>query len=214
MFNKKIYLGVLGAALILGFCTYFIFHKMSTWTSEGLSSLELNESIETSLKSHLFNLSGSKKLVLATLKQYEIFEKKSELRIFNDRLKLPDIIVRASMPVEYNYYVDFDSEWLLTATESTLTVIAPNLVTLKPSVNISEIEFEVRQGSLFRRDSLVMDQLRLELDKLLNQSAQGYIPSVREIAREELKQIIKLWTTGHGKQLEIVVKFEDEKTLY
>lgn len=210
MFKKKIYYICAGVLLIIGLSAGFLYQQVNNYLTDLPKTIQVVETVETSLKTHLFEMSGSKKMVLATLKHYEIFEKKSEMTLFNNRLKLPDIIVRASMPVEYNYFVEFDQRWDITTSENSMTVIAPGLQALRPSVNISEIEFEVKKGSFFRRDSLVSEELRQELDTLLGESAQGHLPSIREVARLELKELIELWSIKSESNLEIKVFFADE----
>lgn len=210
MFRLKIKLIFWGALLLLGAIVFVIYPKVNKLIFHLPESINMSEEVETSLKSHLFEISGSSKIVLASLKHYEIFERKSELSLFNDRLKLPDIIVRASMPVEYNYFVEFDERWIITTHDNSLRLVVPMLRPMRPAVNISEIEFEVKKDSIFRRDSIVSEQLRLELDKLLEKSAMAHMLSVREIARLELKKIVELWAASSGAKFDIEILFEDE----
>lgn len=201
----------IGVFLTLCLLTYVFYKRVTQHVLDFSSVVQMTETQENSLKTHLFALSGSKKMILSTLKHYEVFEKKSELHLFNERLRLPDIIVRASMPVEYNYYVDFDGEWFISVDDLEIKVIAPSLQVLPPSVALSELEFEVKKGSLFRRDSVVLDALRSELDELLNESAQSYVPTIQETARRELKQFVELWAEGHDKGTSsIKIIFKDE----
>jgi hypothetical protein len=202
---------IIGVALLLAVSFYLFHQKALDLLVQVPDSIEIKETVETSLKSHLFEISGSKKIILATLKQFEIFERKSELSLFHERLKLPDIVVSASMPVEYNYFVEFNNAWVITTDERSITVIAPKLEALKPGVSVSEIEFGVVKGSLFRRDSLVTEELRQELDQLLQESSLKHMSSVQEVARVELREIIQLWMQSQDLNLEIKVFFESER---
>lgn len=196
----------------MGLSAVVVYQRVNHFVFDLPEALRVSESVENNLKTHLFELSGSKKLILATLKHYEIFEKKSEMTLFNKRLKLPDIVVSASMPVEYNYYVDFDGTWDIFVNENTIRVIAPDPKAVSPSVSVSEIEFGVVKGSFFRRDSIVTEELRLELDQLLMESSSRHVSSIIEVARRELYELVKLWLHENQQDLEIQILFQNEVT--
>jgi hypothetical protein len=132
--------------------------------------------------------------------------------IFWKKLRLPQVVVRATLPVEYRYYVEFAEPWQVELQNGVLMVTVPPLKPGTPSPNISELKFEVRKGSLFRSEDSVAKALSLELTALLEKRASDGISLVKESARQQIGEVAKKWLESESKHAEVKVRFADEST--
>ncbi len=202
----------LGAALSVIVC--IIVASLTAWlmTCEMRShqaSNFSNESLQTRFMSYATTISATRRLSVAQLKQVEVFERKSGASLFWNYVQLPDVVVRATVPVEYLYYVDLNERWEFTKRDTELLVVAPALKFNTPAADVSALNFEVRQGSMFRNERDVAVGLQKELTPLLEQRATFNQHLVRETARKELTKIITDWM-GAEAPATIQVRFADE----
>src|SRR5512140_2252835 len=67
--------------------------------------------LTTTFTSYATTISGSQYLQFATLSQQEVFTRKDESSMAFGYIPLPDVIVEASAPVTYTYYLDLNARW-------------------------------------------------------------------------------------------------------
>lgn len=213
MENKKKNLFVFGLYLIpfiivaiIAFRTIYSFMPHEQFT---------DEAAHTRFMSYATTIAPLRRLEVAKVNQVEVFERKSEKTFFWTKLRLPDVVVSASVPVEYHYYVELNDEWKFNMTAGKLDIIAPPLRFNTPAPNISELQFAVKEGSLFRNESEVAMALKGELTERLNERAQQTTSLARETARKELIAIAKAWLAkdlreGEKNDLNVDVHFSDE----
>ncbi|MFQ5349345.1 MAG: hypothetical protein ACE5EG_02750, partial [Thermoanaerobaculia bacterium] len=67
--------------------------------------------IEISFTSHATSVTGSSYLQFANLRQTEIYTRQDEASLLWGTLELPEVVVSATAPVEYTYYLDLDERW-------------------------------------------------------------------------------------------------------
>jgi hypothetical protein len=172
-----------------------------------------NESAQTRFMSYATTIAPLSRLEIAKLNQVEIFDRASSLKIFWDKFDLPNVVVRATVPVEYRYYVDLNAEWKIELTDQALTISAPALTPGTPSPDISNLRFEVREGSFFRDERGVARQLQAELTSLLEQRARQSMTLVRETARTQVSEVAKKWLQSESKNVTVTVTvhFADEQ---
>lgn len=169
-----------------------------------------DETAQTRFMSYATKITPLSRLEVAKLEQVEMFERTSDATVFWNYLKLPQVVVRATLPVEYRYYVEFTDRWNVELKDHVLTVMAPVLDAGTPSANISELQYDVRKGSLFRSETSVAEALRLELTSLLAKRAQENISLVRETARLQISEFATKWLSSESNHAKVVVRFADE----
>ena len=136
--------------------------------SQGVREV-FKENIKTEFFSFATEIKGLQHLTVAELTQMEVFERTSSASAFFDRIKLPDVVVSIAAPVSFHYYFDFKKPWSFFLDQDVLVVVPPPLEFYPPSVDISQTEFNIKKGSLFRDEAAVMSQLQSELTPLLNE---------------------------------------------
>ncbi len=169
--------------------------------------------ITTTFLSYATEIRGTTALQVATLTQREVFERKDEATTFWGTLALPDVVVRATAPVEYTYTLDLEREWLFDLQGNTLHVTTPPLRFNKPAVDVSQIQFEVSQDSLLRDTDAARENLRRGITPMVHRRARENIPLVRELARRQTREFVRQWLTAQFGEMEdyaIEVTFRDE----
>jgi hypothetical protein len=169
--------------------------------------------ITTTFLSYATTLEGTTRLQVATLEQQELFERKDESSTLWGALELPEIVVQATAPVEYTYYLDLDREWLFRLQDHTLEVTAPRLRFNKPAVDVSQMRFDVRQDSLFRDTDTAREKLRQAMTPMVHRRAQENVALVREVARRQTEVFVRQWLAqqfGDGGSYHVEVLFRDE----
>lgn len=170
------------------------------------------ETAQTRFLSYATMVAPLKRLEIAKINQVELFERSSQAKLFWDRLKLPEVVVRATVPVEYRYYVELDHNWQFQTKDKTLYVMAPPPLAGTPSADISKLKFEVRKGSFFRNEVKVVQALQGELTALLEKRATDSAVLIRETARQQIEVVVKDWLqTEKSEVFEVKVGFADEK---
>ncbi|MES2855299.1 MAG: hypothetical protein V4692_05525 [Bdellovibrionota bacterium] len=169
-----------------------------------------DETAQTRFMSYATTITPLRRLELAKLNQIEVFDRSSQATVFWKNLGLPEVVVRATLPVEYRYYVELNDQWRVELKDHVLTVTAPALIAGTPSPDISELRYEVRKGSIFRSEASVAKALRLELTRRLAERSQDGLALVKETARGQVAALAKQWLTSESNDAQIVVKFADE----
>jgi hypothetical protein len=149
--------------------------------------------VTTTFSSYATEVSGTTYLQFATLRQVEVFERKDEATVLWGQLALPDVVVEARAPVEYTYYLDLNKAWTLRLEGDTILVAAPPIEFNTPAVDPSALRFEVREGSVFRDEAAVMEQLRRGLADLAKLRARQHVALVRETGRRRTEQFVETW---------------------
>ncbi len=169
--------------------------------------------VTTSFTSYATELSGGSLFQFAKLKQTEIFERADEATTLWGNLQLPEVVVRATAPVEYTYYLDLDGSWEFHQQGKRVIAVPPKIEFNKPAVDASAIEYEIRAGSLFRDEELALDRLKQGITTLSFQRAKENLPLVREIGRRRVEAFVTTWLAQgflDGADISVKVIFADE----
>ena len=170
--------------------------------------------VQTSFVSYATEISGSAFLQFATLDQTEVLQRTDSASLLWGRLRLPDVMVEARVPVRYTYYLDLEAEWLLTLEGTTVTVLAPGVRANRPAVDASAIEYRVQTDSVLRDEEAVLEQLRLRITDQLSARAGENIALVRELGRRKTADFVRTFLLAQfGDDVEsyrIEVRFRDE----
>ena len=170
--------------------------------------------VQTSFVSYATEISGSAFLQFATLDQTEVLQRTDSASLLWGRLRLPDVMVEARVPVRYTYYLDLEDEWLLTLEGTTVNVLAPGVRANRPAVDASAIEYRVQADSVLRDADAVLEQLRLRITDQLAARAGENIALVRELGRRKTADFVRTFLLAQfGDDVEsyrIEVRFRDE----
>jgi hypothetical protein len=169
--------------------------------------------VTTSFASYATEVSGTTFLQFATLRQVEVFERKDTSSLLWGQLALPDVVVEARAPVEYTYYLDLNKPWILKLEGETILVAAPPIEFNTPALDTSALHFEVREGSVFRDETAVVEQLRHGLSDLAKVRARQHVALVRETGRRRTEQFVETWLSrafSDGARHRAKVSFPDE----
>lgn len=159
-------------------------------------------------------LEGTNYLQVATLEQAQTFELEDRQALLWGTVELPPVVVRATAPVQYTYYVDLEGTWRFELRDRRVLVTAPPLRFNKPAVDVSRLRWRVLQGSLLRDEELVKEQLRREISGRAAIQARGNLPLVRETARRAVERFVRNWLLqsfpGEAESYQVEVLFADE----
>lgn len=173
--------------------------------------------VQTSFVSYATEISGSAFLQFASLDQTEVIERRDSASLLWGRLRLPDVMVEARVPVRYTYYLDLEDEWSLTLEGTTVHVLAPGVRANRPAVDASAIEYRVQADSVLRDEEAVLEQLRLRITDQLASRAGENIALVRELGRRRTADFVRTFLLSQfGEDVEgyrIEVRFRDEVDL-
>jgi len=172
--------------------------------------------IEISFTSYATSVTGSSYLQFANLRQTEIYTRQDEASLLWGTLELPEVIVSATAPVEYTYYLDLDDGWEFRLDGGRLLVQAPAIRFNRPAIDASEIRYEVRASSLLRDEEAALEQLKQGLSMMSERRAKDHIVLVREVGRAKVREFVERWlagTFGDAEEYRVVVRFADEAPL-
>ena len=169
--------------------------------------------IEISFTSYATSVTGSSYLQFASLRQTEIYTRQDEASLLWGTLELPEVVVSATAPVEYTYYLDLDESWEFRLDGGTLLVRAPPIRFNQPAINASEIRYEVRASSLLRDEEAALEQLKEGLSVMSERRAEEHVDLVREVGRSKVREFVERWLAGSfgdADDYRVVVRFADE----
>jgi hypothetical protein len=172
-------------------------------------------SITTSFISYASSISAGHYLQFARLKQTEIFTRTDEATTAFGYIPLPDVVVEARAPVEYTYYLDLNAKWELVLKDGVLYVFAPPIQFNKPAVDASEIQYEVRKGSVLRDTVSAQENLKKTVTFLTQRRAKENIALVRETGRRQTMEFVEKWLVQNfsdGRKYPVKILFADEAT--
>jgi hypothetical protein len=172
--------------------------------------------IEISFTSYATSVTGSSYLQFASLRQTEIYTRQDEASLLWGTLDLPEVVVSATAPVEYTYYLDLDESWEFRLDGSRLLVLAPAIRFNQPAIDASEIRYEVRASSLLRDEDAALEQLKRGLSVMSERRAEDHIVLVREVGRSKVREFVERWLAGSfgdADDYRVIVRFADEAPL-
>jgi hypothetical protein len=169
--------------------------------------------VTTTFTSYATTLSGSQYLQIATLNQQEVFTRKDEASTAFGYIPLPDVIVEATAPVAYTYYLDLNARWDFRLKDGVILVTAPDIKFNKPAIDASRIDYQVKKNSLFRNTTEAMDNLKNSITWLSYKKADANIELVRETGRKNTETFVENWVARSftdGKKYPVKVRFSSE----
>jgi len=169
--------------------------------------------ITTTFTSYATSISGSQYLQFATLSQQETFTRTDESSLLFGYIPLPDVIVEASAPVTYTYYLDLNARWDFELKDGVVYVTAPDIKFNKPALDISRMTYEVKKGSHLRNTEEAMENLRSSMTWMTYQKAKANIPLVRDTGRRQTESFVEHWLAKSftdGKNYPVKVRFRTE----
>lgn len=172
------------------------------------------EDITYRFHSYQREIAGKQSLHVAQLKQVEVYQRTSQAKFWS--LPLPDVVVSASFPVEYNFNVSLAVPWEFEKVGQVLVVKVPEISSQTPAVNISELIFEVKKGSILRNEDQAKELLQKDLRLFLIENSIVLKNDVREVARKAIKDFLQNWivkSSGDKSSYEIEVRFPEELSM-
>lgn len=169
--------------------------------------------IETEFISYATRASGTNYLQFATLEQVELFRRRDTSSLLWGQLELPDLVVEATVPVTYTYYVDLMEPWKFDLQGRRLRVMAPPIQANRPAIDTSRVELEPRTTSMFRDEEAAVETLRAGLTQMVEERAEEHIELVREMGRRQVGEFVDTWMVGafeDGRDYTVEVIFADE----
>jgi hypothetical protein len=171
--------------------------------------------IHTSFTSHATQVTGNSYLQFATLDEIEIFERTDSASALWGQLQLPDVVVRATAPVQYTYYLDLDRPWRFELVDDQrILVFAPAIRFNQPSIDVSRLDYEIRADSLLRDETKAVAALKQGLARMARQRAGDNVGLVREIGRRKTEEFVENWLFRDfgetARRYHVEVVFEDE----
>jgi len=169
--------------------------------------------VTTTFTSYATSISGSQYFQFATLNQTEVFTRKDETTTGFGYIPLPDVIVEATAPVTYTYFLDLNDKWDFVLQDGVIYVTAPDIKYNKPAVDPSKITYEVKRNSMIRNTKDAMENLKSSITVLSYRKAQTNINLVRENGRRQTELFVQNWlehSFTDGKNYPVKVRFRSE----
>ena len=200
--------GMFGVILGLSFYVALIFFK-----DQIIDQSFVKNEMQVKFFSQAVTMQGNQRFQFFTLKQVEVLEKKSLAAIKWINLSLPDVVVGAIIPVTYTYFLELNDAWELDYQNAILIVKVPQIYFNEPAVDVSHMELLVTQGSIFRNEQMVLDQLKTSIMDYLRIRAQENINLIKESGKKEIEEFISKWITTHYQfkdNVKIQIEFSKE----
>lgn len=159
----------------------------------GVAAAFRQQTVETRFISYATGVTGGQRFQFATLEQTEVFRRRDRSSVMWGYLELPEVVVEVTAPVTYTYFLDLDAPWRMTLEDETIRVVAPPIEFNPPAVDVSEIEYTVRQGSLLRDEEAATANLKRTLTELTRLRARDHVELVRELGRRETEKFVATW---------------------
>lgn len=170
--------------------------------------------VETRFRTFTRGVTGSSRLQFSDLDAVESFERTESSTVLWGALALPDVVVEATVPVSYTFYLDLEEVWRLDLTGNRLTVSVPPIRFNPPAPDVSELRVRVVEDSVLRDSEQVVDALRARLTPLLQDRARDNVELVREVGRRRAELFVRDWILQDfplAEDLRVDVVFEDEE---
>lgn len=167
--------------------------------------------IRTEFTSYATTITNQQLLQFATLRQSETFTRSEENTTGFGYIPLPEVIVEARAPVEYTYHLDLNAPWNFVLRDNIIHVFPPPIRFNKPSIDASEITYQVKKGYL--KTDEATENLKKSLSSLAVLKARDNIPLVRETARRETSLFVENWLAksfSDGRKFAVKVYFPGE----
>lgn len=174
--------------------------------------------VETSFLTFATEISGTSYLQFATLEQMELFRREDYATTLWGQLELPEVVIEATAPVQYTYYLDLEGDWNFELDGDTVHVRAPSIRFNKPAIDPSQLRFDVRSESWFRDEDEAIEKLRAGLTAMARQKAQANVDLVRETGRRKTEDFVATWllteigAPADRSRWRVEVVFADEET--
>ena len=170
-------------------------------------------SVQRRFEAFTQRVEGTTRLQVVRLDQVQRFELEDRSAVFWGTVELPAVVVRATAPVQYVYFVDLEGTWRFDLRDERVLVTAPPLRSNKPAIDVSRMRWQVVRGSLLRDEHEVQEQLRREMMGRAAIQARVNLPVVRETARRQVERFVTNWLLqsfedAEGYRVEVV--FADE----
>lgn len=185
----------------------------------GLAAAFNQQTVETSFLSYASRVEGSTFLQFATLDEVEVFERSDRTSTLWGTVPLPEVVVRATAPTQYTYYLDLGGAWDFEIEDHRVRVRSPAIAWNRPAIDATRIHYEVETGSLFRDEEAVLRELKAGMAAAAHRRAQENVALVREIGRRRTEQFIADWLLQsfaeppRAWQVEVVFADEDPRRL-
>jgi hypothetical protein len=182
-------------------------------TLENVAAAFKQGNVTTTFTSYATSISGSQYLQFATLSQRETFTRKDESSVAFGYIPLPDVIVEATAPISYTYYLDLNARWDFVLHEGVILVTAPDIKYNRPAVDVSHITYEVKKNSLIRNTAEAMENLKSSITWLSYKKAEANIELVRDTGRKQTESFVENWLSksfADGKKYPVKVQFRNE----
>jgi hypothetical protein len=169
--------------------------------------------ITTTFTSYATTISGNQYLQFATLSQHETFTRTDESSLAFGYIPLPDVIVEASAPISYTYYLDLNARWDFKLQDGVILVTAPDIKYNRPAVDVSHITYEVKKDSLLRNTKEALENLKSSITWLSYKKAEANIELVRETGRKQTELFVENWLAksfADGRKYPVKVQFRRE----
>ncbi len=169
--------------------------------------------LTTRLTNYATEVEGVQRLQVATLETTEVVSQRDAASVLWGQLQLPDVVVRAEVPVTYTYYLDLNDPWTLTWDEQTgvLTVEAPELRWNPPAVDISAMQLDAGGDNPLRDEAAAIERVRSRMTEWLDAQASAHRDLVAATAREQTEEWVRTWLQGQfGGVVDVRVTIEGE----
>lgn len=168
--------------------------------------------LTTEFTSYATSLEGSRRLQVASLEAVETLSRRDRAAVLWGQLALPEVAVRASLPVTYTYYLDLEKPWRIDWEGETRTMLVqtPPLEWNRPAVDVSDMRLEVEQTHPLRDEAAAVERLRTAVSPWLEERAEKNLALVDATAREEVEGWVRSWVEAeYGQVGEVKVVLGD-----
>ena len=159
---------------------------------------------------------GVSRYQFASLKEMGVCQRRDEAKTGWGLIPLPSVVVEARVPVEYTYYLDFAGAWEFEQRGAELIVYAPPILTNSPAPDISQLKFYTLEGSIWRSEKAVEENLLQAMTAHFKEQSLKNIPTIQEIGRKQLVEFTETWLSSQfadGKSLRVKVIFPNERVV-
>lgn len=179
-------------------------------TAQAIARAFREGTLSTEFTSYAQSLEGTRRLQVASLDSVETLSQRDQASILWGQLELPEVLLRATLPVTYTYYLDLEAPWTLTWDESSqvLAVQTPPLEWNRPAVDVSRMTIGVERTHPLRDHEAARERLRQVLTPWLEERAEANRELVAATAREEVEDWVRSWVEveyGQVGEIEVVL---------